>query len=145
MANLENIRVKAIITATSNKQKKGFDSDPRKTIYFNVVDEKDRHLLKEFGITEYTPDDKKEKPFYIVKASEEIKLYQVGKKEYVTVLDTSYTSNNFSTGDSVVGLSILKGKSEMGNEYKRVYAILVKNLEDIKEVEPENPFENMEL
>ena len=42
MANLENIRVKGIITATSNKQKKGFDSDPRKTIYFNVVDEKDR-------------------------------------------------------------------------------------------------------
>ena len=145
MANLENIIVKGIITATSNKQKKGFDSDPRKTIYFNVVDEKDRQALKEFGITEYTPTDKKEEPFYIVKASEEIKLYQVGKKEYVTSLDTSSTSNNFSTGDSVVGISILKGKSEMGNAYKRVYAILVKNLEDIKMLEPENPFEDMEL
>ena len=145
MANLENIRVKAVITATSNKQKKGFDSDPRKTVYFNVVDEQDRQLLKEFGITEYTPNDKKEPPFYIVKASEEIKLYQLGRKEYVTTLDTSSTSNNFSTGDSVVGLSILKGKSEMGNEYKRLYAILVKNLEDIKVVEPENPFEDMEL
>ena len=145
MANLENIRVKAVITATSNKQKKGFDSEPRKTVYFNVIDEKDRQLLKEFGITEYTPNDKKEQPFYIVKASEEIKLYQLGKEEYVTTLDTSSTSNNFSTGDSVVGLSILKGKSEMGNDYKRLYAILVKNLEDIKEVNPENPFEDMEL
>lgn len=144
MAELKNIRVKGIITATSNKQKKGFDSDPRKTIYFTALDEKDRQALKEFGITEYTPENKNEKPFFIVKASETIKLYQVGKKEYVTELDTSVSANNFNTANTV-GISILKGKAETGTEYKRVYALLVKDLSDITPIEPENPFENMEL
>ena len=140
MANLDNILITGIITATSNRQSDMYNTDPRKTAYLKVDKEEDRDKLVEFGLVEYTTKDTEE-PFFIVKMSEEVSLYMRNKKSPISKLDTSSLSENFET-IKPVGIAILKGKSNKGkNTYNRIYALKVDSQSDIVVREPQNPFE----
>ena len=151
--NFQTVIVPAIITATSNKVSSDFKQEtPTKTIYFHVADPKKVELLEKFGMTQYTPDtetDPEAKPYFIAKATKFVKLYT----DRTTFVEKPFTVDLFDedTGlpianpnvytDEIVHLAIIKVKGGKGkNDFYRVNAILLPNLEVLKEVEAVNPF-----
>ena len=130
---LNNIIIKASITATSNKTKEHFA--PRKTAYLKVADV-DKERLISFGIPEYTSKDGE--TFFCVKLADSVKLWD-NYGNHITI-DTSVNTQNFKTTENVMlEMSIIKGNKH-NNDFYRLNAILCKevNIETIKET---NPFE----
>ena len=153
--NFQTVTVPAIITATSNKVSSEFKQEtPTKTIYFHVPDPKKAEQLEKFGMTQYTPDtetDPEAKPFFIVKAAKNVKLYT--HEDRSTFVEKSFTDDLFDeyTGlpitnpnvytDEIVLLAVIKVKAPKGkNDFYRVNAILLPTLDSLKEVEAVNPF-----
>lgn len=130
---IRQTNIKGTINTTSNKTGK-FKDNVRKTLYLNVTDQESLDKLGKLGITEYTSKDGER--FFILKASEKITLWVDGKDEE---LDSSLTSNNFETKKDV-GIAIISGTSEFGNEYHRVYALQLANRDDLTIKVKENPF-----
>lgn len=139
---MENLVINATITTTSMKQPedKRYQQDiPTKTAYLQVSEEESKKL-KEFGLTEYTPEDGE--PFFCIKFAREPKFYDINKGkdeepiDWSTVVQNEFKFNNFSFEN--VRLNIIKGESS-GNVFYRIQAILgdEKNLTEIK---PTNPF-----
>ena len=153
--NFQTVIVPAIITATSNKVSSEFNQEtPTKTIYFHVPDPKKAEQLEKFGMTQYTPDtetDPDAKPYFIAKATKNVKLYThedrstfVEKPFIVDIFDEDtglpLPNPNVYT-DEIVQLAVIKVKGGKGkNDFYRVNAILLPTLDTLKEVEAVNPF-----
>ena len=151
--NFQTVTVPAIITATSNKVSDEFKQEtPTKTIYFHVADPEKAEQLEKFGMTQYTPDteeDPEAKPYFIAKATKVVKLYTdrstfIEKSFEVDIFDEvtgmPVTNPNLYT-DEIVHLAVIKVKGGKGkNDFYRVNAILLPDLDMLKEVEAVNPF-----
>lgn len=131
---LESFVFKGQITATSNKQGEEFTvTNPRKTAYIKV-DETNKKILLENGLTEYTSKEDKTN-FFIIKMSDKLTVW---KGEDSVELDSSTDTSNFQTEE--IGIACIKGFSK-GNDFIRVYALNVNDMTDIQMVEQENPFQ----
>lgn len=149
----KNVIVPAIITATSNKQDEDFKQEtPTKTVYFHVTDKDKIKELEELGMTCYTPKDKEGQPYFVCKAVKAVKIYfkdgSVIEKPFTTItIDPQsmkkVASPNLFT-DSDVFLSIIKVKGGKGkNDFFRINAILLEDIEELKQVEQNNPFADL--
>lgn len=130
----KSLTIKAIITATSNKQDGRFKSEnPRKSMYI-VADEENTKLLEGFGLTQYTPKDKEGKPYFIIKTGAKLDHYKAGVKlgEVSGLID----SPNFTSNGEVVGIALFQEKTDLGKTYTRAYAING----TVANVEQQNPF-----
>ena len=153
--NFQTVTVPAIITATSNKVSDEFKQEtPTKTIYFHVPDPKKAEQLEKIGMTQYTPDaetDPDAKPYFIAKATKNVKLYT--HEDRSTFVEKPFSIDLFDeeTGlplpnpnvytDEIVHLAVIKVKGGKGkNDFYRVNAILLPTLDSLKEVEAVNPF-----
>lgn len=152
MTQFNSINAYATITATSNKQSEKISSKkPTKTLYLQPKDSKESKRLKEFGLTEYQSKEKGSKPFFIVKASNELDIYigyeKVKKNMGIKVTDpVSFEENdnpNFYTDEPIL-MNIIKVKSDDPtiSDFYRVKAIKLDDIEQLKETEPHNPFED---
>lgn len=148
-----NVIVPAIITATSNKTDEDFKQEtPTKTVYFNVTDKAKIKELEELGLTCYTPKDKDGKPYFICKATKAVKIYfkdgSTVEKMFTTITIDPQTmqkvaSPNLFTDTEVV-LSVIKVKGGKGkNDFYRINAILLDDIEELKQVEQNNPFADL--
>ena len=153
--NFQTVTVSAVITATSNKVSDEFKQEtPTKTIYFHVPDPKKAEQLEKIGMTQYTPDtetDPEAKPYFIAKATKNVKLYT--HEDRSTFVEKPFTVDIFDedTGlplpnpnvytDEIVHLAVIKVKGGKGkNDFYRLNAILLSTLDSLKEVEAVNPF-----
>lgn len=151
--DFQTVVVPAIITATSNKVSEEFKQETAtKTVYFHVTDTAKAEQLEKMGMTQYTPDteeDPEAKPYFIAKATKVVKLYT----DRTTFVEKSFAVDTFdeNTGmpvtnpnlytDEIVHLAVIKVKGGKGkNDFYRVNAILLPNLDMLKEVEAVNPF-----
>lgn len=152
MTQFDSINAYATITATSNKQSEKITSKkPTKTFYLQPKDSKEAKRLKEFGLTEYQSKEKGSKPFFIVKSSNELDIYigyvKVKKNMSIKVTDpVSFEENdnpNFYTDEPIL-MNIIKVKSDDPtiSDFYRVKAIKIDDIEQLKETEPHNPFED---
>lgn len=148
-----NVIVPAIITATSNKTDQDFKQEtPTKTVYFNVPDKAKAKALEELGMTEYTPKDKEGKPYFVCKAVKAVKIYFKDGSTIEKLFTTStvdpqtmkeVVSPNLFTESEVV-LSVIKVKGGKGkNDFFRINAILLDDIEELKQVEQTNPFSDL--
>lgn len=135
--DLKTLNFNGVLTATSNKKGKFKNSDPRKTAYFEVVS-KEKEKLEKFGLTEYTPENGN--PFFVIKMGESIDIFNE-KGECKTIQTTVEDPNLESVGE--IKVAILKGCSDAGNDYVRVYALGVTEFDEIIEKEKTNPFANL--
>lgn len=129
----KQLNIKGIITATSHKQSDKFATqNPRKSVYLKL-DEANAKRAKEFGMQEYT--SKNGESFFILKASELVKLYNQDGLHGTANGNADDDSNNWTSGDKEVGLAIFRGENK-GNVFLRLFAIQG----ELEEVQPENPF-----
>lgn len=152
MTQFNSINVYATITATSNKQSEKITSkNPTKTLYLQSKDSKESKRLKEFGLTEYQSNEKGSKPFFIVKSTNELDIYigyeKVKKNMGIKVTDPvsfeEVDNPNFYTEDPIL-MNIIKVKSDdpTVSDFYRVKAFKLDDIEQLKETEPHNPFED---
>lgn len=152
MTQFTSINTIATITATSNKQSEKITSKkPTKTIYLQPKDKKESEKLKDFGLTEYQSQEKGSKPFFIVKSSNELDIYiedtKVKKNMGIKVTDPTSLEEvdnpNFYTDEPIL-INIIKVKSDdpAVSDFYRVKAFKLDDIEQLKETEPHNPFED---
>ena len=128
------------ITATSNRQGKFKSENPRKTAYV-TMDTPNAKKAKEFGLTEYVSEDDGVK-FFIIKLSPEVTVYNDDPDyDEKIVIESTIQDPNYTTSKPV-GLALIKGTAEMGNDYVRLFALKVESFgKDVVFVEQRNPFE----
>lgn len=152
MTQFTSINTIATITATSNKQsEKIVSKKPTKTLYLQPKDKKESEKLKEFGLTEYQSQEKGSKPFFVVKSSNELDIYiedtKVKKNMGIKVTDPTSLEEvdnpNFYTDEPIL-INIIKVKSDdpTVSDFYRVKAFKLDDIEQLKETEPHNPFED---
>lgn len=133
----KSLTIKAVISATSNKQSGKFKTEnPRKSLYINC-DKENTELLKGFGLTEYTSEDKTAKPFFIIKAGAKLDHYVEGVK--IGEVSGLIESPNFTSNGEEVHIALFQEKSDAGKVYTRAYAVNG----TIQEVVAQNPFEDL--
>ncbi len=137
---LENLIVQGIITATSDKQDPRFPSNnPRKSLYI-AINEENTKKAKEFGLTEYVSRTDQSK-FFIVKASENIDVYDINNDHINIINGIANHTANFYT-EKEVQLALIKGQSaNFSNTFVRLKAIKVQDPSDLLQVKTINPFE----
>lgn len=129
--------------STTNKQNptKKFNSKVNTKTAYITFDKKYRDLIEEKGLTVYTSNENKT-DFIVVKCAKKVNVYNK-KGENILVLDTDlnndYIVDNFLTNKSVK-LNIILVENEEGNDFSRLKAILVDELEDIEFAKERNPF-----
>ena len=118
---MENLVIKATITATSNKQTDKFIvENERKSIYLSPNTKEDEKSLINFGLTKYV-SEKDKKPFFVVKSPDIIKVWS--NNQHVDNILSSVNDNNYKYIDDVV-TEINIVKSEKGeNTFYRLNAI----------------------
>ena len=159
-ANFETVIVKAQITATSNKSDGKYkQKKPTKTVYIVPENAQEEKKLINFGLTQYTPDnekDKNAKPYFIVKATQLVKFYtsqedyeevyfgtQVEDVNAETGEITTKKALNYTTSEPVhLAIMFVEG-GENGNDFYRLNAIMHKDRSILEEVQPVNPFANL--
>lgn len=152
MTQFTSINTIATITASSNKQsEKILSKKPTKTLYLVPKDEKESKKLKEFGLTEYKSKEKGSKPFFIVKSSNEIHIYiddtKINKNMGIKVTNADTLEEidnpNFYTENPIL-INIIKVVSDdpTVSDFYRVKAIKIDDIDELKETEPHNPFED---
>lgn len=137
---LQAINLIGKITATSNKQGK-YKESPRKSVYLQL-DEENSIKAIEFGLTEYT--SKQGDKYFIVKASENIKVNIKGDDSLDNNLASSVNDPNFKLDKNLCMLSLLKGESDK-NTYIRFYSMLVASMDDIEIIEAKDPYEDVNM
>ena len=79
--NFDTVVAQATITATSNKSDGKYkQKKATKAVYLVPATEEDAQKLIDFGLQLYTPDTEKDpdaRPYFIVKATENVKISQV--------------------------------------------------------------------
>ena len=140
---MENIIVKAQITATSKKQSGDFSQEiPTKTAYVST-DETNSKLLEGFGLQKYTSKDNEN--YFIIKFPANVMVFTpngYGKKrpDLSRIELEGVETNNFKTpDDKLLSLNIIKG-NQKNNDFFRLQAIRIESEDDIEEIKPENPF-----
>ena len=148
-SELTNLTFKGQITATSKKQDGDYKQEiPTKTAYV-TTDEETAKKLVEFGLQEYT-SKADQTSFFILKFPASLMVYyKSGAKEKRPDLSQitleGLETNNFKTPDEkLIGMNIIKGNHK-NNDFFRLQAIQVEQMEDIEEIIPENPFETEDL
>lgn len=143
--------VSAKISATSNKQDVDFSQkNPSKTVYFQTKTKEDAKKLIDLGLTQYTSED--EEPFFIVKAKAEMPIYfkdsdeKIMKNMSIKTVNSQTmeeeTNPNIYTED-FIDLNIVKVKAVKGkNDFFRITAMQVTDIEQFIKVEQTNPFAN---
>lgn len=140
---MENIIVKAQVTATSKKQSGDFKQEvPTKTAYVST-DEPNSKLLESFGLQKYTSKDGEN--YFIIKFPSDLMIYLPNgygqKRPDLSRIELDSTeTNNFKTPDGkLLQMNIIKGNHK-NNDFFRLQAIRIETEEDIEEIKPENPF-----
>lgn len=132
---MENLIIEGIISTTSNKQSSEFKVEkPQKTAYL-LLDKENADKLEKFGVRKYT--SKTGEDFYCLKIVEQLKVYFDKSKANITV-DASVDVANFKT-EKVIKMNVIKGQ-KTGNTFYRLQALLLNGLEDLVQIEAENPF-----
>lgn len=143
--------VSAKISATSNKQDDDFSQKiPSKTVYFETKTKEDAKKLIDLGLTQYTSEDKE--PFFIVKAKAEMPIYfkdsdeKIMKNMSIKTVNTQTmeeeTNPNLYTED-YIDLNVVKVKAPKGkNDFFRITAMQITDIEQFIKVEQTNPFAN---
>lgn len=138
---MENLVVKAAITATSNKQTDKFNvKNKRKSVYLSPNTKEDEKSLINFGLTEYE-SEKDKKSFFVVKSSDIVKVWSDNK--HVDNILSSVNDPNYKYIDNVVTeINIIKSEKS-GNTFYRINAINLPNgfglddiIEELKETSP---------
>lgn len=146
-----SINIIGKISATSNKVSEDFKQEtPTKTVYIVPKDKKEIEKLEKFGLPLYTPKEKGAESYTIVKSAKTVKHFKSTKdkkpqKMFMTVEDENRQPLlNIYTQENVI-LNITKVKTQKGkNDFFRLTAILAP-VDAIIEVEPTNPFEDLEV
>lgn len=140
---MENLVIRGKISTTSNKQSKEFKSEsPKKTAYLEV-DEKNSKLLEKFGVPKYTSKDGED--FHCVKTVDEVKIHFSKSENEPVPFPSTLDDPNYQTKDGVtIGMNIIKG-NKAGNDFYRLQAVLLNDINDIEEIMGENPFSSFEL
>lgn len=160
LENFDNVLVLATITATSNKSDGKYkQKKPSKTVYIVPERPEDEKVLIDFGLTQYTPGDKKDKnakPYFIVKATEWVKFY-TGEEKYDEVffgvqhedvnrdtgeITTRKALNYLTTKPVYLSIMFVEG-GDNGNDFYRMNAIMHKDRDVLEEVQPVNPFASL--
>lgn len=132
---MENLIIEGIISTTSNKQSSEFKVEkPQKTAYL-LLDKENADKLEKFGVRRYT--SKTGEDFYCLKIVEQLKVY-FDKSNANMPLDVGVDAPNFKT-EKVIKMNVIKGE-KTGNTFYRLQALLLKDLEDLVQIEAENPF-----
>lgn len=132
---MKNLIIEGIISTTSNKQSSEFKVEkPQKTAYL-LLDKENADKLEKFGVRKYT--SKTGEDFYCLKIVEKLKVYFDKTKANVTV-DAGVDVANFKT-EKVIKMNVIKGE-KTGNTFYRLQALLLNELEDLVQIEAENPF-----
>lgn len=132
---MENLIIEGIISTTSNKQSSEFKVEkPQKTAYL-LLDKENADKLEKFGVRKYT--SKTGEDFYCLKVVEQLKVYFDKSKASITV-DAGVDVPNFKT-EKVIKMNVIKGE-KTGNTFYRLQALLLNELEDLVQIEAENPF-----
>lgn len=132
---MENLIIEGIISTTSNKQSSEFKVEkPQKTAYL-LLDKENADKLEKFGVRKYT--SKTGEDFYCLKVVEQLKVYFDKSKASITV-DAGVDVANFKT-EKIVKMNVIKGE-KTGNTFYRLQALLLNELEDLVQIEAENPF-----
>lgn len=132
---MENLIIEGIISTTSNKQSSEFKVEkPQKTAYL-LLDKENADKLEKFGVRKYT--SKTGEDFYCLKVVEQLKVYFDKSKASITV-DAGVDVANFKT-EKVIKMNVIKGE-KTGNTFYRLQALLLNELEDLVQIEAENPF-----
>lgn len=132
---MENLIIEGIISTTSNKQSSEFKVEkPQKTAYL-LLDKENADKLEKFGVRKYT--SKTGEDFYCLKVVEQLKVYFDKSKASITV-DAGVDVANFKT-EKVIKMNVIKGE-KTGNTFYRLQALLLNKLEDLVQIEAENPF-----
>ena len=138
---MENLVIKATITATSNKQTDKFSvENKRKSVYLTPNTKEDENSIIDFGLTKYL-SEKDKKSFFVVKSSNIIKIWSDNK--HVDNILSSVNDPNFKYIDNVVTeINIIKSE-KYGNTFYRINAInlptgfgLDEVIEKVKETSP---------
>lgn len=155
--NFETIVAQAIITATSNKlDGKYKQKKATKAVYLVPATEEDSKKIVDFGLQLYTPDIEKDpdaRPYFIVKATEIVKIFtsETDFEEVnfgVTYDDvnpetgeiTTKKTPNYKTEEPVhVAIMFVEG-GDNGNDFFRLNALMMEDVLKLEEVQPVNPF-----
>lgn len=138
---MENLVIKGQITATSKKQAGDFSQEvPTKTAYIKVDDENSKKL-QDFGLTKYTSRENNE-DYFILKFPKVLQVFKPNgfsekRPDLSQITVDGLETNNFST--DIIQMNIIKGNHK-NNDFYRLQAIRINDDNDIKEVQPENPF-----
>ena len=130
--------------STSNKtnQKKSFKSKLNTKTAYITFDDEYRPTIEEHGLTIYTSKEDKT-DFIVVKCAKKVNVYNK-KGEIIMVLDTDldqeHVTDNFLAEESLM-LNIILVNNEEGQDFARLKAILVDELENITFAKERNPFE----
>jgi len=134
-----------IISTTSNKVDGKFKQEVDTKTAYLTTDEKTASELEKFGLQKYTSENDKE-DFFIIKLANKLRVYFSDgsnqlRQDLSNVEFEGQETLNFQTAENKnVSINIVKGEN-MGNVFYRLQAILVKDMDDISHIEPENPFE----
>lgn len=155
--NFDTVIAQATITATSNKSDGKYkQKKATKTIYLVPETEEDSKKLSDFGLQLYTPDTEKDpesKPYFIVKATETVKIF-TGETDFeevkfgVTFDDvnpetgeiTTKKTPNYKTEIPVHVAIIFVEGGDNGNNFFRLNALMMEDTATLEEVQPFNPF-----
>ena len=132
---MENLIISGIISTTSNKQSKDFKSENQQKTAYLELDEENANKLEKFGVRKYT--SKTGEDFYCLKIVEKLKVYFDKSKASIN-LDAGVDVANFKTEKSIQ-MNVIKGE-KTGNTFYRLQALLLNELEDLVQIEAENPF-----
>lgn len=141
---MENITVKAQITATSKKSNGDFKQEILTKTAYVKTDAENAQKLVDFGLTKYTSRDNNE-DYFVIKFPANLMVYNTlgfGEKrpDLSQVTLDGQETNNFKTPDNKpLMLNIIKGNHK-NNDFFRLQAIRVESDLDIEEIKPENPF-----
>ena len=155
--NFDTVVAQATITATSNKSDGKYkQKKATKAVYLVPDTEEDTKKLVDFGLQLYTPETEKDpeaKPYFIVKATENVKIF-TSETEFEEVnFGVSYEDVNQETGEITVkktpnyktetpvhvAIMFIEG-GDNGNDFFRLNALMMEDTAILEEVQPVNPF-----
>lgn len=155
--NFDTVVAQATITATSNKlDGKYKQKKATKAVYLVPATEEDAQKLIDFGLQLYTPDTEKDpdaRPYFIVKATENVKIFTSETDFEEVNFGVSYEEVDPETGEITVkktpnykteipvhvAIMFVEG-GDNGNDFFRLNALMMADMLTLEEVQPVNPF-----